>query len=59
MTEAAKTLKDRAETGNVSEQMLEQVDKAIEESESLEIYGTICLDALSQKERQDQLNINQ
>ena len=59
MTEAANALRDKAETENMSEQMQEQVDKAIKESESLEHYGTLRLDALSQKERQDQLNINQ
>ena len=59
MTEAAKALKEKAETGNMSEQIQEKVEKAIKESESLEHYGTLRLDALTQKERQDRLNINQ
>ena len=41
MTEAAKTLKERAETENLSEHMQERVENAIEESES---YGwMLCL----------------
>ena len=51
MTEAAKTLKERAETENMSEHMQEKVENAIEESESLEHFGTLRLDALSQKEK--------
>ena len=45
----AKTLSDRSETGNVSEQMQEEVDKAIEENEILEIFGTLQLDTLAKK----------
>ena len=58
MTEAAKTLRDRAETGNVSEKMQEQVENAIEESESLEHFGTLRLDSLAKKERQTRENIS-
>ena len=43
----------------MSEKLQEQVDKATEKSHSLEIFGTLWLDALSQKECQDWLNINQ
>ena len=39
--------------------MQEQVENAIEESESLGRFATERLDALSQKEKQDMLNINQ
>ena len=59
MTEAAKTLKERAEIENLSEHMQEKVENAIEESENLEHFGTLRLDALSQKKDQDRLNINQ
>ena len=59
MTEAAKTLKERTETENLSEHMQEKVENAIEESESLEHFGTLRLDALSQKDKQDRLSINQ
>ena len=38
--------------------MQEKVDNAIEESESLEHFGTLRLDALSQKKDQDRLNMN-
>ena len=57
--DAAKTLKKRAETENMSEHMQERVDNAIEESENLEHFGTLQLDALSQKNHQDKLNMNQ
>ena len=57
--EAAKILKERAETDNMSEPMQKKVENAIEESESLEHFGTLRLDALSQKKDQDRLNINQ
>ena len=43
----------------MSEHMQKKVDNAIEESESLEHFGTLRLDALSQKKDQDRLNINQ
>ena len=43
----------------MSEHMQEKVDNAIEESESLEHFGTLRLDALSQKKDQDRLNMNQ
>ena len=43
----------------MSEQMQEKVEKAIEESEILEHFGTLHLDALSQKECQDRVNITQ
>ena len=48
-----------SETENLSEHMQERVDNAIEESETLEHFGTLRLDALSQKEKQDRLNMNQ
>ena len=51
MTEAVKTLKEMAETENLSEHMQEKVENAIEESESLEHFGTLWLDALSQKKK--------
>ena len=59
MTEAAKTLKEWAETENLSEHMQERVDNAIEHSETLEHFGTLRLDAFSQKEKQDRLIMNQ
>ena len=59
MTNAAKTLKERAETENMSEHMEEKIDNAIEESESLEHFGTLRLDALSQKKDPDRLNMNE
>ena len=51
MTVAAKTLKERAEIENLSANMQEKVENAIEESERLEHFGTLRLDALSQKEK--------
>ena len=59
MTKAAKTLKERSERENLSEHVQERVDNAIEESETLEHSGTLRLDALSQKEEQDRLIMNQ
>ena len=58
MTKAAKTLKGRAETENMSEHMQERVENAIEESESLEHFGTLWLDSLAKKEHQTRENIN-
>ena len=54
-----KTLKERAETENLYEHMQERVDNAIEESETLELFGTLRLDAIGAKKDQDRLNMNQ
>ena len=63
ITEAAKCLrqtkKKTEETGTLSEAYSKQVDQAIEESKSLEHFGTLRLDVLAQKERQDRLNVSQ
>ena len=43
----------------MSEHMQKKVENAIEESESLEHFSTLRMDALSQKKDQDRLNMNQ
>ena len=42
----------------MSEHMQEKVENVIEESDSLEHFGTLRLDALSQKKDQDRLKMN-